>query len=327
MVYLALVKRGILYACLAYLSWGIFPVYWKLLAGADAFQVIAHRVCWAFVFLLGIRAFTRLTDGARVPKKKTAVPVWYALAGVFIGINWFIYVWAVMEGRIVEASLGYFINPLLNVGLGRLVFGEKLRLRQGISLLLASLGVGILGFGTGTFPWVAAVLALSFSAYGIVKKKAPLDPVSGLSLETGYLALPALAFLIWKHSTGTGIFGHTGAGTDLLLAGAGVVTTIPLLFFAAAAPRIPFSLLGVLQFLSPTLQFLCGVLLYGEPFGDWQIPGFVLVWAGVLFFLSDAGKRRGKGAASAGDPDRLADPQTMPKGQEGSSTRPPARLP
>jgi chloramphenicol-sensitive protein RarD len=285
------VNRGLLYALLAYLAWGIFPIYWKQLSDVDAYQVIAHRIFWAFIFLFGVVRVRQWFQKSPATPISAGVFRWYALAGFFIGINWFVYVWAVHEGRILEASLGYFLNPLLNVALGAFVFRERFIWHQALALVLAASGVLVLSRGTGSFPWVSVILAVSFAAYGLVKKKASLDPIRGLQLETGYWALPALVYLLWRAHEGSGSFLHSNSSTDLLLIGGGLVTTLPLVLFAAAAPRIPFSTLGVLQFVSPSLQFACGVLLYHEPFGSARLLGFGLVWLGVLVFFGGLKRR------------------------------------
>lgn len=280
-------NRGVWYGLVAYLCWGLFPIYWRQLARIESFQVIAHRVVWSFVFLglvqLG-RHFLR-PGSVRIPTGQQFRT--YTLAGLLIGLNWFLYVWAVNSGHIVESSLGYFINPLVNVLFGMLFFGERLRLAQWISLGFAFAGVIYLSLALDSVPWIALVLAVSFAAYGVVKKRSPLDPVSGLGLETSLLSLPALFFLVLREIQGKGAFGHTGFTDSILMAGAGIVTSIPLLFFAAAARRVSLTTIGVLQYLSPTLQFACGVWLYHELFGFRQMVGFGLVWTGLVLFLAE----------------------------------------
>lgn len=281
-------KRGIWYAILAYVCWGVLPIYWKQLAAVEPFQVIAHRVVWSFAFLLGLLVILRLRYRQPLPKLSAANLKVYLPAGFLIGTNWFLYVWAVNSGHILEASLGYFINPLINVLFGVLFFRERLRAGEWIGIALAATGVLYIGFFMDEFPWIAVVLALSFAIYSVVKKRAPLQALSGLTLETSLLTLPALAFILWKMDLGQSAFLNVTISIDWLLIGTGVVTTIPLLFFAAAARMIPLSTIGILQYLSPTLQFLCGILIYHEPFNQHKLLGFSLVWVGLAVFLASS---------------------------------------
>lgn len=275
---------GILAAIGAYVSWGLLPVYWKLLGHVPTPQLLSHRIAWSFATLILFLAVTRRLVGLG---RSLGPTVWacYAVASLLIGVNWFIYVWSVNAGYIVESSLGYFINPLLSVGLGVVFLRERLRPLQWAPLGLAAAGVVYLTFNYGRPPWIALSLASTFSLYGLVKKKAPLGAFEGLTVETGLLLLPALGFLVFSQWTGNAAFLHAGTVSDLLLLGAGVVTTAPLVLFAAAAHRIPLLMIGVLQYIAPTLQFLLGVLVYGEPFTRAQMVGFGLVWAAVLLFL------------------------------------------
>jgi len=208
----------------------------------------------------------------------------YVAAALLIGINWLVYVWAVNSGFIVESSLGYFINPLLSVFLGVVVFRERLRPMQWLAIGFATVGVLYLTLAYGHLPWIALALAFTFATYGLVKKIGPLGSLNGLMLETGTLLVPALLYLLYCDALGQGVFLHSGSHTDALLVGTGVITAVPLLMFASAAPRIPLSLLGVLQYISPTLQFLLGVLVYREPFTHSQFIGFACVWAGLIIF-------------------------------------------
>jgi chloramphenicol-sensitive protein RarD len=208
----------------------------------------------------------------------------YALAAVLIGVNWLTYVWAVNAGFIVETSLGYFITPLISVLLGVVFLRERLRLWQWVPILLVLTGVLYLTLVYGSLPWIALTLACTFGLYGLVKKIAPLDSVGGLTLETGLLLVPALLYLLYAERAGQGAFLHLGTATDALLVGAGLVTTVPLIMFAAAAQRIPLSLVGILQYIAPTLQFLVGVLVYEEPFTSSQFIGFGIVWTALIIF-------------------------------------------
>jgi chloramphenicol-sensitive protein RarD len=211
----------------------------------------------------------------------------YSVAALLIGVNWLVYVWAVNAGFIVETSLGYFINPLLSVLMGVFFLRERLRAAQWAPLALAASGVAYLAFAYGRPPWIALSLAFSFGFYGLVKKLAPLGSLDGLTLETGILFLPALAYLGFAEANHTGAFLHTGIAPDLLMIGAGVVTTIPLLLFASAAKRIPLSTIGILQYLAPTIQFLIGVLIYKEAFDRSRLIGFGIVWLALIIFWAE----------------------------------------
>jgi len=276
-------NTGILAAIGAYVSWGLLPIYWKLLGHVPTAQLLSHRIVWSFVVLTVFLCLTR-----RVSKLYSSLSpaVWgcYVLASLLIGVNWFIYVWSVNAGYIVEASLGYFINPLLSVLLGVFFMRERLRPLQWMPLGLAAAGVVYLTFNSGRLPWIALTLAVTFSFYGLVKKKAPLGAFEGLTLETGLLLAPALVWLGWSENIGASAFLHAGTSSDLMLVGAGVVTTAPLVMFAAAAHRIPLSMIGILQYIAPTIQFLIGVFLYHEPFSRTQFTGFGMVWIAVLLF-------------------------------------------
>jgi chloramphenicol-sensitive protein RarD len=279
-----MVNRGVLYAFGAYFIWGLVPIYWKLLKHVPATQLIGHRIVWSFILLALILSITRKWRELRAPVSSRKIILVYFVAAMLCGFNWFIYVWAVTSGYIVEASLGYFINPLLSVLLGVVFLQERLRLFQWISIGLAAGGVAYLTFVYGHLPWIALGLAFTFGFYGLVKKKAPLNSLNGLTLETGILFLPGLVFLTYQNWLGQGAFLHGGTGSDLLMAGAGLITTIPLLLFASATQRIPLTTIGIMHYITPTLQFLLGVLIYEEAFNATQALGFGIVWVGLLIF-------------------------------------------
>jgi len=286
-------KSGVIYGVAAYTLWGFFPVYWKWLQRVPAPQLLSHRVGWSFLLLLTVILWTRQWDDFRQNLIPRTLRI-YTLAALLIAVNWLTYVWAVNAGFIVETSLGYFINPLLSVLLGVVFLREKLRTAQWIALGLAALGVVYLTVIYGRLPWIALLLALSFGVYGLVKKVAPLGSLHGLTLETGVLFIPALIYLVLAEVRGTGAFLHLGLSSDLLLFGAGIVTTIPLLMFASAARRIPLTLVGILQYIAPTLQFLLGILLYKEPFDQQRLIGFATVWlALIIFVIENYASRRG----------------------------------
>jgi chloramphenicol-sensitive protein RarD len=278
-------RRGLLYGAGAYSLWGLFPIYFKQTARVPALEVLAHRIVWLLAALAVVALATRGRSTAlRVPARVHAL---YAAAGALIGVNWFVYVWAVSSGFILETSLGYFITPLVNVALGVVVFRERLRPAQWLAIGLAATGVMYLTLTHGSLPWVSLVLAVSFGSYGLVKKQAPLGPVQGLTLETGVLFLPALAYLVLLEARGAGSFLHTGARIDLLLAASGVITMVPLLMFSKAVVEVPLSIIGMLQYIAPTIQFLLGVLVYDEPFTPTRLVGFAFVWVALAVFSAD----------------------------------------
>lgn len=272
---------------LAYGIWGLFPLYWPLLAPADAVEIVAHRSLWSLVFLAVVVSLAR---GWRVVRTTFATPRtrWLLLAAaVLISLNWTAYIWAVNAGHVVEASLGYFINPLVSVLIGVLLLGERLRRAQWWAVVLGAAAVLVLTFANGRPPWIALVLATSFALYGLVKKLADVPAVPSLTVETTFMAPVALAILGVWHVLG---WGHFGAEPlqSLLFAGAGVVTALPLLAFGAAAIRIPLSSLGLLQYLTPTLQFLLGVVVFHEVLTTAGWVGFALIWLALIIFSSDA---------------------------------------
>lgn len=276
-------NSGILYALATYILWGLFPIYWKQLHHIAAAQLIAHRIVWAFVMLLSVVLATRQWGKFRA-KLDAKTLKWHGWAAILLGINWLVYVWAINSNFIVESSLGYFINPLLSVLLGMVFLGEKMRPIQWIPLGLATIGVLYLTFAYGRLPWIALVLAFSFAVYGLLKKKSSLGSLYGLTLETGIMLIPALAYLLYLMSQNESAFLTINATTDWLLIGAGLVTAVPLLLFAKAAQRIPLTMIGLMQYIAPTGQFLIGVLLYKEGFSHAQAIGFGIIWFALIFF-------------------------------------------
>ena len=291
-------KKGILYALGAYITWGFFPFYWKLLAGVPALQLLGHRILWSFITLIAILLIARQWKTIQKALIRRVLTI-YSVAAVLIAINWLTYVWAVGQGFIIETSLGYFINPLLSVLLGVIFLRERLRPLQWLPIGLATLGVLYLTFAYGSLPWVALTLAVSFGFYGLVKKNAPLDSLPGLTMETGILFLPALGFLLYSEFSGTGAFLHTTPLLNLMLLGAGLVTIVPLLMFASAAKRIPLTMIGVLQYVNPTIQFLLGTFVYKEPFDHHRLIGFGIVWLALILFVLEGFLRRPKSTLAA----------------------------
>ena len=277
-------NKGIWNGIAAYAMWGVFPIYWKLLHEVPALQVIGHRITWSCILLILYILLTNQWNAFRSVVLNPKILGIYAIAGILLTVNWLVYVWGVNAGFIVETSLGYFINPLLSVLLGVLFLHERLRPAQWIPVILATAGVTYLTVAYGRLPWIALSLAFSFGFYGFVKKLAPLGSLYGLTLETGIVFPMALIYLAFVGSSGTGAFLHEGAGIDLLLIGAGVVTTIPLLMFASAARQIPLTVIGLLQYIAPTMQFLIGVFLYKESFDRAHLIGFGIVWIALIIF-------------------------------------------
>ncbi|RMF43624.1 MAG: EamA family transporter RarD, partial [Anaerolineae bacterium] len=268
----------------AYVIWGVFPVYWKQVHQVPALEILGHRIVWSLFFMCAVLVVTGEWAVFRKTMRRKEIWRTYILAGGLLAVNWFTYIWAVNAGFVVEASLGYFINPLFSVLLGVVFLKERLRRGQAVAVGFAAAGVLYLTFGYGALPWVALVLAGSFGIYGLVKKTSPLDARQGLTMEMSVLFFPALAYLLWLESQGVAAFGHQNWQTTLLLGFAGVVTAVPLLMFGAAARSIPLSMVGFLQYLAPTLQFLIGVFVYHEPFPVERLLGFSLVWAGLLVY-------------------------------------------
>ncbi len=277
-------NKGIWFAVGAYIIWGLFPIYWKQLSSVPALQLLGHRIVWSFLFLIAAVFISKQFNTFRVEAANKRVLGVYTIAALLIGVNWLTYVWAVNAGYIVETSLGYYINPLLSVLLGVIFLRERLRPLQWLPVGLAALGVAYLTLVYGRPPWIALALAFTFGLYGLVKKIAPLGSLHGLTLETGILFIPALLFLTYLGITGKGAFLGGSPKTDTLLVGAGIVTAVPLLFFASAARRIPLVMIGLMQFIAPTIQFMIGVFIYDEPFSQNQLIGFSIVWLALIVF-------------------------------------------
>jgi chloramphenicol-sensitive protein RarD len=279
-------RSGLLAAVAGYLLWGLFPLYWPLLEPAGAIEILAHRIVWSLAFVLALLALTSGFAWLRGLSRRAAGLL--ALAAALVSVNWGVYIYGVNSEHVVETSLGYFINPLVTVVLALVFLHERLRRTQCAALAVAAAGVLALTVDYGRVPWIALTLAVSFGLYGFVKNRAGVDGVPSLAVETAVLFLPAAAYLAWLGGTGRGTFASEGAGHAALLLGAGVVTALPLMLFGAAAVRIRLSTLGLLQYLTPTIQFLIGVLFYGEPMPPSRLAGFALVWIALLIFMLDA---------------------------------------
>jgi chloramphenicol-sensitive protein RarD len=282
--------RGLVYGAGAYFLWGLFPVYWPLLEPASAVEVLAHRVVWSLLFVGMVLAIQRQWAWIRsLGRRRLAL---LTVAAVVIAVNWGTYIYGVTNEHVVETSLGYFINPLVTVLLGVLVLGERLRRVQWAALGIASTAVIVLTADYGRPPWIALILAFSFGTYGLIKKSVGIGAVQSLTVETAVLFVPALAYLGWLMAAGESTFGQVSAGHALLLAGTGPVTAIPLLLFGAAARRLPLTVLGLLQYLAPVLQFLFGVLLFHEPMPPARLVGFALVWTALVILTVESVRHR-----------------------------------
>jgi chloramphenicol-sensitive protein RarD len=287
-------RRGFLVGAAAYTMWGSFPLYWPLLEPGTPAEILAHRIVWSMVTVLGLLVIRRRVGSLRRATADRRSMLALVVAAVVIGINWFMFIYGVTSGQVVETSLGYFINPLVTVLIGVVILGERLRRLQWIALALALVAVLWLAVDYGRPPWLALVLAFSFGTYGLAKKKANAGAIEGLAVESAVLAPIALIYLGFLHQMGQGNFGAHGAGHTVLLMTTGVVTAVPLLCFGAAATRISLTTIGMLQYITPSLQFMVGVLYYGEPMPTARWIGFVLVWVAlaVLTAESIANRRR-----------------------------------
>jgi chloramphenicol-sensitive protein RarD len=261
----------------------MIPIYFKLIQTTPALQILGHRIVWSFVLLIGILTLRHEWRNFRLAAFHKKTFLVYTAAALLLAVNWGTYVWAVNAGYIVESSLGYFINPLVNVLLGVVFLRERLRPIQWAPIGLAALGVAYMTISYGQLPWIALVLAFSFGLYGLVKKVASLNSLHGLTLETAILFIPASLFLLFAEQQGNGSMGHTTLLINLLLMGTAIVTVLPLLLFGAAVRSIPLSLIGLLQYVAPTCQFLIGVLIYHEPFTHERLIGFSMIWTALIF--------------------------------------------
>ncbi len=284
-------RRGLWIAVASFVLWGLMPLYWHLLKAVPSMQIVVHRIVWSAVFVIGWLTWQQ-RGWFRTALARPRVAWMLALSGVLIAFNWGLYIWAVNAGHIVEASLGYFVNPLVNVVFGVVFLRERLNRTQWMSVGIATAGVLWLTAQYGHPPWISLCLALSFALYGLIRKLAAIDSIPGLGVESVYLFVPALALLLWGEAHGSGGFltsGSTGwgAGLDALLIVGGALTALPLIGFAYAVRRIPLSVVGLLQYIAPTLQFLLGVLVFQEAFDRNRAIGFGLIWFALVVFGAD----------------------------------------
>ncbi len=277
-------NRGIAYAALAYVAWGLFPLYFRHLSGVGAFEIVLHRVVWSLVFLVALLVWLRRWNWLAPLRHRPTVLAASSVSALLLSANWLVYVWAVMNGRVLDASLGYFINPLVNVLLGTFVLHERPRAGQWAAVALAASGVLWLAVLGPQVPWVGLVIALSFGLYGLMRKTAALGAIEGLTLETLLLAPLAVAVLAWWTWHGSGGLAEHDAPTLAWLIGVGPLTAVPLLLFAAGARRLPLATLGLLQYVSPSLQLLLGVWLFNEPLAGTRLVGFVLIWLALALY-------------------------------------------
>jgi len=280
-------RRGALFGAAAYLLWGLFPLYFPLLDPAGPIEVLGHRIGWSLLVMAAIVLLLKRQAGVRAAFADRRRLAMLTAAAFVLAVNWGIYIYGVTSDQVVETSLGYFINPLVTVLLGVVVLGERLRPAQWAALGLAAIAVLVLTVENGSPPWIALALAVSFGTYGLLKKTVGVGAVEGLAVETAVLAPVALIYLGWLSTTGEATFAANGPGHATLLALTGVITAVPLLFFAVAAARVPLTTLGLMQYLAPTMQFLLGVLVFSEPLGVLKLVGFGLVWVALIAFTVD----------------------------------------
>ncbi|MDO4429808.1 MAG: EamA family transporter RarD [Lonepinella koalarum] len=279
--------QGWHYAFLGYASWGIFPIYWSPLFSSvmPADQILAYRVIFSALFAVFLVILFRQGRVVLNAFKSPKILLMFLITSLMIGINWLVYLWALVNNHILDASLGYFINPLVNVFLGWLVLKERLNPTQLLALLSAALGILWLAIPAGQIPWVALSLALSFAVYALIRKLAPIEALAGLTLETLLMLPVAIGYLYYCYMQGSLVWSELTTLQSLVLYGSGAATTLPLIWFAIGARKISMSLLGMLQYTSPTLQFLCGFFLFGETLSMQRMIGYLLVWLGVVIFL------------------------------------------
>jgi chloramphenicol-sensitive protein RarD len=277
-------NKGILYAIGAYTLWGFLPLFWKILEEVPPFQILCHRISWSLIFLLFIQLIWRNFSWLKSAFKNKTTVITFLTTSILLSINWFTYIWAVNNERTIEASLGYFINPLFCVILGVVFLKERPDKWSWFAIILAFIGIGYTIIMFGSIPWIALILAVTFGIYGLLRKQAVLNSLQGLSFETLLLFLPSTAFLIYFEIKGVGSFGHISFSKNIYLSLAGIATSIPLLLFAAAARQIELTSLGILQYIAPTMQFLIGLLIFKEEFSRNSFIGFSFVWLALIIY-------------------------------------------
>ena len=293
-------RHGLWVAVGSFVLWGLMPLYWHFLKVVPSLQIVAHRVVWSALLVVAWLLWAQGRGWLRAALARPRAAWMLALSGLLIGVNWSLYVWAVNAGHVIESSLGYFMNPLLNVVLGVALLHERLSRAQWISVALAAVGVAWLTFQFGQPPWIAICLAFSCALYGLLRKLLVIDAVAGLGVESVYLLAPALLMLLWFESQGQGgFFGAWGTRVDALLIFGGALTALPLIGFAFAVRRVKLSTVGLIQYIAPTLQFLTGVFVFHEAFDQTRLVGFAFIWAGLLVFAGDGLRRARQRSALA----------------------------
>jgi chloramphenicol-sensitive protein RarD len=285
-------RRGVVLGATAYGLWGLFPLYWTLLSAAGVLETLAHRMVWSLVGVGVVLVWTRRVPAFRAVLRDRRRLGLLTCATVLIAANWGVYIWGVNHGHVVETALGYFTGPIVSVLIGVVLLGERLRRAQWVAVGLGVVAVVVLAIGYGQVPWVALVLAFSFSSYGLVKKLAGVGAIEGMAVETTVTFLPALAYVVFLQASGGSTFTSLGVGHALLLVGGGLVSMLPLLAFGGAAVRIPLSMIGMLQYLTPILQFTFGVLVFHEQMPPARWLGFGIVWAALVVLMVDGTRRR-----------------------------------
>jgi chloramphenicol-sensitive protein RarD len=281
-------RNGLWIAAASFVLWGLMPLYWHLLKVVPSLQIVMHRMVWSALLVAGWLAWKQGRGWLRATLARPRAAWMLGLSGLLIATNWTLYVWAVNAGHVVETSLGYFINPLISVVMGVVFLHERLNRLQWVSVALAATGVAWLTWQYGQPPWIALGLALTFGLYGLIRKLVAVEAVNGLGVESVYLFLPALGFLLWAETHGAGGFaGGWGWGVDALLVIGGALTALPLIGFAYAVRRIPLSVVGLMQYIAPTIQFLLGVLFFNEAFDRDRATGFVFIWIALAIFAGE----------------------------------------
>lgn len=287
---------GIIYTTLAYVLWGFLPIYWKLVEDVPAGETLAHRIVWSFIFMLGIvlilRKWTPFIQELNVIIRNKKRLLGITLASIFISLNWLTFIWAVNSDHVIQASLGYYINPLISILLGIIVLKEKVTRRQGLSFILAGIGVIYLTFSFGVFPWISIILALTFGFYGLLKKMVNVSAMFGLTIET-MIVTPIAGLYLFTIPESSFTLENLASPVNFLLIGAGVVTAIPLLLFASGAKLIPLAMVGFLQYIAPTIMLILGVFLYEETFTSGHAVAFVFIWSALFIYMGSGYKRAG----------------------------------
>ena len=292
---------GIFAASGAYFIWGLAPIFWKQLVGIPAYELLAHRIIWALILLMIILTLRGRWKILLAAFRDRKVLLTIGLSTLIIASNWFLYMYAILSGRILETSLGYYINPLISIILGMVFLGERMRRGQAVAVVLGALGVGWLAIQGQGFPLLAVSLAMTFGFYGLLRKLAPVGALTALTMETLFLCIPALIFLVWVERAGNGHFVAAAGSTQILIMGTGVITAIPLLLFGIGVQRISLMTLGFLQYTAPTIAFLLGVFFYGEVFTPAYKVAFCFIWSALIIYTVEGVRQKARIAKSKGD--------------------------